>query len=199
MRKQILLGTKNQAKINIVQAALKSLPVEILTLDNLSIDIDVKEDGQSTEENAAKKARAYFAVSHIPTLAIDGGLHIEQFSEDMQPGARIRRIPGCDRDATDEQVLGYYASELDKVGGKSVGIWKGSITLVTSNEQVFCDSFSFKTILTTERKGGVTSGAPLDAMTLDPATGKYYSEMNWTERPDTRWIFEFLRQHLNEL
>ena len=199
MKKQILLGTKNQAKINIVQAAVNSLPIEILTLGDLNINIDVREDGRSTEENAEKKARAYFAESNIPTVAIDGGLRVEKFPEEKQPGVFIRRIHGIDRDATDQEVLDYYVGELDKVGGESVGTWKGSIVLVVSDEKVFCDSFSFKTILTTERKGDVTSGSPLDAVTIDPATGKYYTEMSWKERPDVRWVLEFLKQHMGEL
>ena len=74
-----------------------------------------------------------------------------------------------------------------------------TVTLVVSDEKVFCDSVSFKTILTMERKGGVTSGAPLDAVTIDPGTGKYYTEMKWQERPDVRWVFEFLKQHMGEL
>ena len=175
MKKQILLGTKNQVKINIIQADLESLPVEVLTLGDLNININVREDGQSTEENAEKKARAYFAASNIPTLSIDGGLRVEPFPEEKQPGVFVRRIHGMGREATDEEVLDYYVGELDRVGGESVGTWKGSIVLVVSDEKVFCDSVSFKTILTAERKGGVTSGSPLDAVTIGPGTGKYYS------------------------
>jgi hypothetical protein len=132
-------------------------------------------------------------------MAIDGKLRVEQFPEEKQPGVFIRRIRGIDRDATDEEVLDYYVGELGKVGGESVCTWKGSYVLVVSDEKVFCDSFSFKTILTTERKGGVTSGSPLDAVTIDPGTGKYYTEIKWQERPDVRWILEFLRQHMGEL
>jgi hypothetical protein len=53
--------------------------------------------------------------------------------------------------------------------------------LVVSDEKVFCDSFSFKTILTKEQKGDLTSGAPLDTVTIDPETGKYHTEMSWEE------------------
>jgi hypothetical protein len=45
----------------------------------------------------------------------------------------------------------------------------------------------------------VTPGAPLDALTVDPATGRYFSEMPWQERPDARWVFEFVSRHLDEL
>jgi len=196
---QILLGTANPAKVSIVRAALAPLPVEILTPADLSIRVDVQEGGRSTAENAETKARAYFAAACLPTLAIDGGLHIEGLPEDRQPGVFVRRIQGYERDATDAEVLDYYARELAKLGGETVGIWEGSIALVVSDEQVYADTFTFQATLTSKRKGGVTPGAPLDALTIDPATGRYYSEMTWQERPDCQWVFEFVRQHIPAL
>ncbi len=182
MKKQLLLGTTNQAKVNIIRAALQSLPVELVTLAELNIKITVREDGHSTKENAGKKARAYFAESHIPTLAIDGGLHIHQFPPEKQPGVLIRRIH-ADREASDEEIQDYYTRELDKVGGESMATWKGAIALVVSDQTVYCDTFSYETILTSRKKGGVISGSPLSSLTIDPVTGKYHSELAWAERP----------------
>ena len=199
MNTQILLGTTNPAKVHIVRAALEPLPVEILTPADLNIEVVVTEDGQSTEENAETKARAYFAAARIPTLAIDGGLHIEGLPEEKQPGTHVRRIQGRERDATDAEVLDHYARELAKIGGEAVGIWRGSIALVVSDEQVYAGTHTLKTVLTSRRRGSVTPGAPLDALTIDPATGRYYSEMTWQERPDCEWVFEFVRQHIDEL
>jgi inosine/xanthosine triphosphate pyrophosphatase family protein len=199
MKKQLLLGTTNQAKVNTVRAAVKSLLVEVLTPRDLGIGVDVREDGGSTEENAEKKARAYFAEAHVPTLAIDGGLHIKRFSEERQPGVLVRRIHGMDGNATDEEVLNYYVRELAKIGGESMGIWKGSIVLIASNGKVFSESFSFEAVLTCRSKGDITPGAPLDAITIDPASGKHYSELSLRERPDFRWIAEFVGRHMEDL
>lgn len=197
--KELLLGTKNPAKVHIVRAAVESLPLRLVTPADLGLEIDVSEDSPSTAENAAAKARAYFATARIPTLAIDGGLHIEGLPPEKQPGAFVRRLHGHDRDRTDEEVLDYYAQELERIGGESVGLWQGAHVLVASDEQVFVHISRFRTILTSRRKGSVVPGAPLDALTIDPATGRYYSEMDWIERPDVRWISEFLKQHLDAL
>ena len=199
MKKQILFGTANPAKVQIVRAAVEPLPIEILTPADLKIQVDVKEEGESTEENAERKARAYFAAAGMPTLAIDGGLHITGLSEGKQPGAFVRRIQGREQDATDGEVLDHYARELAKIGGEAVGIWRGSIALVVSDEQVYADTFTYRTVLTSKRRGGVTPGAPLDALTIDPATGRYFTEMAWRERPDLEWVFEFVRQHIGRV
>lgn len=197
--KELFLGTTNPAKVHIVRASVQSLPVKIVTPDDLGLQIEVQEDGRSTLENAERKARVYFAVVRVPTLAIDGGLHIEGLPAEKQPGVFVRRIYGHDQDTTDEEVLEYYTRELENIGGESVGLWEGAHVLVVSDDQVFVDKSSFKTILTSKRAGSVTPGAPLDALTIDPTTGRYYSEVAWSERPDVRWMSEFLKQHLDAL
>jgi inosine/xanthosine triphosphate pyrophosphatase family protein len=197
--KELFLGTTNPAKVHIVRASVESLPVKIVTPDDLRLQVEVQEDGRSTAENAEIKARTFFAVVHMPTLAIDGGLHIEGFAAEKQPGVFVRRIYGRDRAVTDEEVLDYYVRELENVGGESMGLWRGSMVLVISDDQIFADSFSFKTILTSWKKGGVTPGAPLDALTIEPTTGRYFSEMAWKERPDAQWVFEFVKRHLDTL
>jgi 8-oxo-dGTP diphosphatase len=199
MNKQILLGTKNQLKIGVIQAILKPLPLEVLTLADLNINIQAREDGHSTEENAEQKARAYFAEANIPTIAFDGGLHIDKFPKEKQPGVLVRRLHGIDREATVEEMLEYYTEELEKIGGESTCAWKGSIVLVTAEEKILAESASFKAILTTKRKGDVNAGSPLDVMTIDPVTGKYYAELDWKERVGVKWVFEFVKQHLGEL
>jgi len=55
MKKQILLGTTNQAKINHFRAYLAALPIEILSPGDLGIATDVEEDGKTPEENAEIK------------------------------------------------------------------------------------------------------------------------------------------------
>ena len=91
-KKQILFGTTNSAKIELIRAYLKALPVNVLSPKDLDIDIDVDENGLTPIENAEKKARAYFALARIPTFSIDAGLRIEKFPEEDQPGVFVRRI-----------------------------------------------------------------------------------------------------------
>jgi XTP/dITP diphosphohydrolase len=109
MLPNLFLGTPNPVKIAIVQAAILSLPVEILTPPDLQINIQIEETWHTTLENARIKARAYCEVTNLPTLAIDGGLWIEKFPAEKQPGAKVKKIG-----MTDEDLLDYYLRELDK-------------------------------------------------------------------------------------
>ena len=197
--KRILLGTTNTAKVYIIRTALEFLPIQVLTLEDLSISLSVKEDGKSAEDNAQSKARAYFAASHVPTLAIDGGLCIDRFPPDKQPDTFVRRIYREDRDATDEEVLEYYRRELEAVGGESPATWRGAMALALGPDRIVADTFFFNATLTSRRRGKPAPGAPLDALMIDPASRKYYTEMSWQERPHTHWIGEFVKQYMDEL
>jgi hypothetical protein len=135
----------------------------------------------------------------MPTLAIDGALHLEKFPLDKQPGVLVRRIYGDNREATDEELLDHYVRELEEVGGESPGIWRAGFVLMTAPDQIFRRSFLLKVRFTAKKKGRAYPGSPLDVVTIDPTTGKYYSEIAYQEREDFRWVFEFMKQHLTVL
>jgi len=198
MKRRILLGTANQAKINRFRAYLATLPIEILSPGDLGIARDVEEDGKTPQENAEIKARAYLAKSNIPTLAVDAGLTIEGFPNEKQPGVFVRRIRGTGEAVSDEEILAYYARELDRIGGQTVGRWEVGLALVTPGGKTFSHAFNLQTRFTSARSTALISGEPLSSLMTDPTTGKYYSEMAGEERPDARWIREFVSEHVEE-
>ncbi len=64
-----LLATTNKAKIKRYGTKLKENGIEVITLNDLNIDIDVDETGNSPIENAIIKAKAYNKISNIVTIA----------------------------------------------------------------------------------------------------------------------------------
>ena len=199
MNKHLFLGTTNVFKISVVKAAIQGLSIELLTPTALNLALQVAENGQTTLQNAELKAKAYFEQVKLPTLAIDGGLWVEKFSAEQQPGAWVKRPRGGVENASDEEVLELYLRELQKVGGESLCTWEGSLALAVPGGRLFSSTFSFQTLLTTKVRGKALSGVALAPITLDPATGRYHSELDWDERPDVFWIRRFLRSHLEQL
>ena len=194
MLTQLLLGTRNASRIGLVRSILRGWPVEILTLDDLGIGTEVEENGRSTAENAELKARAYFGLSGIPTLALDGGLHIDRFPPDRQPGPQVRRQEGLAPGAGDRALLDYYRRTLAEVGGESPGTWTGSNALAFSAERIVVESFTFAACFTTRQKGEPEPGLPLDSIMIDPASGCYFSEIRMEERPYYAPVAEFVRR-----
>ena len=89
---ELLVATTNEGKFAEVRAFLKSLPLAIVSLGNLSSWPAVVEDGATFEENALKKARALAEYSGMLTLADDSGLEVAALNG--APGIYSARYAG---------------------------------------------------------------------------------------------------------
>ncbi len=196
--KRLLLGTRNPEKKALFRALFEDLPIEVVSLDDLGIDVAVREDGLTPEENAEKKARAYFAASGVPTLAVDAGLSIDNFPSEKQPDVRVNRVSDG-RSMSDRELLDYYARELEAVGGESVGRWWVALALAVAADRVLSRSYVMETVLTSTASEVLLPGAPLSSLMIDRATGRYFSEMAHWERPDAEEIFRFVARHVDVL
>ena len=56
--KRMIFATGNENKMKEIREILGSLPLEILSMKEAGIEVDITEDGTTFEENARIKARA---------------------------------------------------------------------------------------------------------------------------------------------
>ena len=91
MTQQLLIATTNVGKREEILDLLKGLPLELVTPADISLDMDVEENGSTYLENARLKAQAFCRASQLPTLADDTGLEVQALNG--QPGLRSRRLP----------------------------------------------------------------------------------------------------------
>jgi XTP/dITP diphosphohydrolase len=87
--KKILLASTNKNKVREIREMLKG-SYEVLSLQDLDCDVDVKENAYTFLENASLKARAYYDLTGIPVIADDSGLSIAYFNE--LPGVHSARF-----------------------------------------------------------------------------------------------------------
>jgi len=201
--KKILFATTNPHKKERFQAYFRSLGLNVLSFSDLNININIKEEGRTPEENAKIKAMAGFKASKIPTFAVDYGLYIDKFSDDMQPGLNIRRIHKDERAVSDEEMLDHFVRELEKVGGKSKGNWISAIALVTDNK-FFSESFSGWSFFTARKSPKMTPGEPLNSIQVDPKSGKYFTDLTkkeWINLQEARekGYIKFMKKHLKRI
>jgi XTP/dITP diphosphohydrolase len=97
-RSRLLVATRSAHKLRELRELL-GLRAELVDLDDVGIDAEVVEDGETFEANSSKKARFFAALSGIPTLADDSGLEVDALGGG--PGVRTRRYAG--ENATDEE------------------------------------------------------------------------------------------------
>ena len=96
---KILIGTNNKNKLAQYRQTLEkdSNNLEILSLADVGITLDVEEDGDNLLYNAKKKAKEYAELSGMVTIADDTGLFIDALGG--EPGIHAKRwAAGSDRD-----------------------------------------------------------------------------------------------------
>lgn len=105
---KLLIATTNKGKLKEIGEFLQDLPVQLISLHDVGITDDVKEDGVTYEENSRTKALYYAKKARLPAIADDGGLEIDALGG--EPGIKSRRWLGYK--GTDEELLAH----LQKVG-----------------------------------------------------------------------------------
>lgn len=86
---RLLVATTNRGKQAELRRLLAGLGAEVVTPDEVGIDLDVPEPFDTYAENAIAKADAYAAASGLPTLADDSGIEVAAL--DWGPGVRSAR------------------------------------------------------------------------------------------------------------
>ena len=182
MNKRILYATTNPAKITHMRNLLVSFPVEILGLQDAGMETGIPESGETPAENAVLKVEFAFSKCGIPTMAVDNGLYIEAFPTEKQPGLFVRRIHKNNSHVSDEEMLDYYQKELETHGGQSKATWVTAVAFRIDVLQMYRETFTSETLLTSTKSPLVIPGEPLNSLQIDPATGIYFSEMSPEQR-----------------
>ncbi|NLI32241.1 MAG: XTP/dITP diphosphatase [Deltaproteobacteria bacterium] len=95
----LVLATRNRGKSREIKEFLSEFPIDIKDLNDFGPIPEVKEDENSFDENAYKKASFTAKVLGFPALADDSGLEVEALGG--APGVFSARYAGPD--ATDEE------------------------------------------------------------------------------------------------
>jgi len=109
--KTLLIASTNPGKLKEMRAILQDLRIDLVMPSDIGVNLDVKEDGATYLENAAKKAKAYCQASQLPTLADDSGLEVDLLGG--EPGlfsARYLPKPG----ATDADRRVFLVEKLSQ-------------------------------------------------------------------------------------
>lgn len=177
---KILYGTGNPAKLSAMKRRLENLDIEIISLKDLDMEIpSVPEDGETPLENARQKAIAYYQAFRMPVFSCDSGLYFENVPEQDQPGVHVRNVGG--KCLSDEEMREHYSGLALKYGDL-VAHYKNAICFVMDENHIYeameptMESTRF--ILTSKPcRNIINKGFPLDSMSVDIKTGKYYYDL----------------------
>lgn len=94
MKRKVIFATSNEGKMKEVRAILEDLGMEVLSMKEAGIHVDVVEDGTTFEENAVIKATEIQKVCGEIVLADDSGLEVDYLNK--EPGIYSARYMGED-------------------------------------------------------------------------------------------------------
>lgn len=92
--KKIIFATGNKDKMREIREIMGDCEVEILSMKEAGIQVDIVEDGTTFEENAVIKAKAIAEHTDAIVLADDSGLEIDYLNK--EPGVFSARYMGED-------------------------------------------------------------------------------------------------------
>ena len=96
--KRLVIASNNEGKIKEIKRVFASIPVEVLSLKDMELDIDVEEDGLTFEDNAKKKSVEIYKElikrneSNFIVMADDSGLEVDYLKG--EPGVFSARYAG---------------------------------------------------------------------------------------------------------
>ena len=111
---KIIFASNNKGKIKEVKEICKDMQVEIVSMKEAGIDIDIEENGTTFEENALIKAEAVMKLTGELTIADDSGLEVDYLNK--EPGVYSARYMGHDTsyDIKNQAIIDRLAGVEDK-------------------------------------------------------------------------------------
>jgi 8-oxo-dGTP diphosphatase len=176
----IYYGTNNITKIQFMKNRLRELSINIIGINEIkNIDHNIDENGKDPLENAKIKAWHYYKQINMPVFSADSGLFFDNVDYMDQPGINIRQKNGKKLD--DNEMIEYYSKLAKKYGGEIIGYYKNGIYIIINEEKIMEISNekinSEKFILTSEPHEKIIEGFPLDSLSKEINSGKYYYDI----------------------
>lgn len=177
MTKKIVFATGNAGKVKEIRMILADLGMEVLSMKEAGICLDIEEDGTTYEENALIKARAVAAHTDAIVMADDSGLEVDALNK--EPGVYSARYLGEDTPYSIKNA--EIIKRLEGLEGE-----QRSARFVCAIAAVFPDKSEVTTRATIEGQIGFeekgTNGFGYDPIFYVPEFGKTTAELTEEEK-----------------
>ena len=178
---KIILASNNKGKIKEVKEICKDMPVEIVSMKEAGIDIDIEENGTTFEENALIKAEAVMKLTGELTIADDSGLEVDYLNK--EPGVYSARYMGHDTsyDIKNQAIIDRFKCVRSQIDyGIFLPVQYGAMAAVFPDGRHFTTRGTMEGIIAHEIKGA--NGFGYDPIVYLPQYGKTSAELTPEEK-----------------
>ena len=198
--KKILFATGNAAKAKRFSKGLLEKNIELLTLNDVNVDIDVEENGKDAVDNALIKARAYYNATNMTTMAMDDNLYIDNIPDDLQPGMYVRRVNG--KRLNDDEMIEYYSNMAKTYGtdGKLTARWIYGLALINDGKELTYTWSKEDLYMVDKPSKIINEGYPLNSISINKKLNKYFTDMTQEDwelaKEDETDVVEFIAKNV---
>jgi XTP/dITP diphosphohydrolase len=174
---KLLIATNNKGKMEEMQALLSGLDLELLTPEELGVDLRVNEDGTTYAENAEKKAVAFARITDMISLADDSGLEVEALGG--APGIYSARYTGK-QSASDAERRAFLLRNLDGKPRPWLARFRAAIAIAVPRGSVQVIEGQCPGEIIPEERG--SGGFGYDPIFFIPELGRTMAELDMQEK-----------------
>ena len=176
--KKVVFATGNQSKVLRFKKDLLERGIELLSLKDLDLKLDVEENGENALENALIKARACYQKIHMPMIGMDDTLYMEGVPLDKQPELNVRRVNG--KRLSDEEMLEHYTSLVNEYGidGKVNCKWVYGLAVINEKgEESTYTWYKDNFYMVNVKSDKINPGYPLNSISKYKEIDKYFTDI----------------------
>jgi len=174
---RLLVATGNTGKLFEIQSLLDDVHIKLITPDVVGVALDVEENGDTYEENAALKARAFAHLSGLITLADDSGLEVDVLNG--LPGIRSARF-SPKPNATDADRRSYLLNILWAHPRPWKAHFHCTVAIATPQNRVYYAQGNCPGEIIADERG--TNGFGYDSIFLLPEIGLTMAELTMEQK-----------------
>ena len=170
---KLIFATNNQHKVEEIQSAIGDI-IEVTSLKEAGIHVDIPEPHDTLEENSSEKSRTIHQLTGLNCFSEDTGLEVDSLNG--EPGVKSARYAGEGK-AFDKNI----DKLLSKLGNNNnrKARFRTVISLVLDNKEYFFEGICDGEILT-DRKG--EKGFGYDSVFMPAGSAKSFAEMSIEEK-----------------
>jgi len=170
---KLIFATNNQHKIDEIRSVLGK-KIEIITLKEAGINIDIPEPYNTLEENASGKSKTIFDITATNCFSEDTGLEVNELNG--EPGVKSARYAGEGRsfDANIEKLLSNLSGKSDRTAR-----FRTVISLLIDGTETLFEGICEGRII--EKKRGL-KGFGYDPVFIPTGSDKTFAEMDIVEK-----------------
>jgi XTP/dITP diphosphohydrolase len=171
----LVIATRNKGKTSEIKSLLSGFPIIVRNLDDFGTIPEVKEDGETFDDNAYKKSSFAAKILGFPALADDSGLVVEALNG--APGVQSARYGG--ENASDEERCLKILNEMNGKSNRKAA-FECVISVAVPGGAALTYEARCEGIITEKLKG--ENGFGYDPIFYYPPLNKTFAELTQQEK-----------------